>query len=1020
MFNIENLRASTEVFVRFVHGVLLIALAKILNMIANLGKKAGEVTDAFIEILVNIAGVIDAFEAKVKAEALIRFAGALVLFVAALIGLQHFAKGEKTLESLVLLTALAGGLVLVVNALGTISVAAPIVSIGKLVAVLMSIGPVLAALTGLVGVLTLMDRDRVNMAMLQLGAIMAGLVAAMAVMSGLSVQGGIFFSVATGLSVLVAALVLLSKTVESDRMWETVGAISALAVVIGVIAGVMTTSLPGATAMLAIAGALAILTPVLIAWSFVPWEKLAIAAGIMIVLTGGIALLANTMTAALPGATAMIAIAAAFLLLTPTVIAFAIIPWERLAQAGIVIIALMAGMALLGATMTAALPGATAMLAMAASIGILAAAIIFLGEVPVSGIVKAIVGLVAAIVAFGLVSLAIIPTVGVPMGILAGILVTLGGAIALVGVGIAGIGAGVLLAAKGIDIVVNALTTAGDVSLDTANTIAQAAATIIKAISSLSPDILKIADSISILAMSFVLFGVGAAAAGVGIAALAASIIVFTLSLTVLAAGIMGIIALFALLYSAVKGIFPDITRAADEGTKEVEEALIIDEPKIEESYEQVGADMDRGLIRGSKPAITTSTEIGETVAGNITEPIEPATMEAEAAAGMDGVVTGINKKLPEITKASNGAGIAIVSGMEKALRASGGLVDTYLSGIKDKIMGQFGGMPSQESLLAWDLSFLFGDKSMTEQEMWNARHDWLQPVEEDPLADFTNSMASAGKSGGSALGKGVEEGLMTEQEAIKIMAAEYGENFITIFNDTIEQEASKPDPKVEEAMKTLGSSYGDAAISDVILLAEAGFTSLEAIMAELTNTLGEEQLKALKDASDFRHGVDREKALTEAMLRAAGYDISAAGAQGMAQAKPQYEAAGADSIQAFGNGMVSKQGVVDTSIKTMKETALNEINLFGKEAYAEVMAAAEEIKSIMPKPLSVEDGGRRHVPRRDCHRLHTADCGVAFPGNDRCTRKRNRAFTGMPGFCVYYSLKYSLYCFLRAALSTL
>lgn len=197
---------------------------------------------------------------------------------------------------------------------------------------------------------------------------------------------------AVAIRILVGAVETLGK-LDVKELAKGIGALMILLSMLVAASLALETVLPGARAMVILAGALAILAPVLTLLGFLPYEVLGkglftIAAALTI-----LAIAANAMTTALPGAGAIAIMAASLLILTPVLVTLGQLAWGTIFKGLVTIAAALTILAIAANAMTTALPGAAAIVIMAAALAILAPVLILFGQMSWESIAKGLVAL---------------------------------------------------------------------------------------------------------------------------------------------------------------------------------------------------------------------------------------------------------------------------------------------------------------------------------------------------------------------------------------------------------------------------------------------------------------------------------------------------------------------------------------------------------------------------------------------------------------------------------------------------
>lgn len=190
-----------------------------------------------------------------------------------------------------------------------------------------------------------------------------------------------------GLLIVSGALLVMSGALKimAGMSWEEIGkGLATLAGSLGILAAamaLMSGAIPGALALLIIAPSLVVLAGALNLMASLSWEEigkgLTLLAGSLLILAGGMYL----MSAALPGAAALIVVAGALAILTPALIAMGNMSWEEIGKGLTMLAATLALIGLAGLALTPVIPsllglGAAILLlgagTLAAGVGLLA------------------------------------------------------------------------------------------------------------------------------------------------------------------------------------------------------------------------------------------------------------------------------------------------------------------------------------------------------------------------------------------------------------------------------------------------------------------------------------------------------------------------------------------------------------------------------------------------------------------------------------------------------------------------
>jgi hypothetical protein len=437
------------------------------KQIKNFTKMLSDMVSPFKDLGQNIKDTLDVVKGAltdslktmqqgVKAKIILEIAVAIGILAAALWVLSRIDPGKLGMAVgavSVLLIGLVLALKTVMGALAVVEGQAP-TKIGAVLAA----GGAMVLLAGAVLLLSVAVKNLSNMSPAELakglistaallGAL--GLFAKFADMEKMSMKG------AASLALLAGAIYLLSFSVsklgqmDQGALIQGALAVQAILMTLVMVSTLMGNpeSLKGAAGIVILAGALAILAPVLAALGLLPYEVLgkglgtvAIALGLLV---GASLLMANPETIA--GAAGIALLAAAIAILAPALALFGVLPYEVLAK-GLVTVAIALGIMVVASRLMGSpesLMGAAGILALAFAMQMLAPVLVMLSVIPMANLGVALGALAIALGIF-LVAGAVAGTGPVAVG-----LIILSAAILAIGLGLGIAGAGFLAFATG-------------------------------------------------------------------------------------------------------------------------------------------------------------------------------------------------------------------------------------------------------------------------------------------------------------------------------------------------------------------------------------------------------------------------------------------------------------------------------------------------------------------------------------------------------------------------------------------
>ena len=268
-------------------GASMILVAAALNVMASAVKKFGEINPN--KMLVGLMGIATTLLELAAFMKLADFGG---LNVSSAVGLLGVAAALLVLQNAVSkfgsmdLGGMVQGLLGVAGALGIIAgftrLAGSATSMLVMAAALVVMGGALHVLSSAVRSMAGMDWDDMARGLTVMAGSLAILAAAVKLMSGVGL-----LAVGAGLVVASAGLMLLSNAMKSlaELSWQDMArGLTAMAgglLVLGVATAAMSGMVVGAGALLVLAGAMAILTPQLMAMSNLSWGQVAVGLGML-------------------------------------------------------------------------------------------------------------------------------------------------------------------------------------------------------------------------------------------------------------------------------------------------------------------------------------------------------------------------------------------------------------------------------------------------------------------------------------------------------------------------------------------------------------------------------------------------------------------------------------------------------------------------------------------------------------------------------------------------------------------
>lgn len=319
------------------------------------------------------------------------------------------------------------------------------------------IGAALHILAGALQKLSTIDPESMTTALVGMAAALSIMAGAMNLMNGSLMGAASLIIVTAALWVLVPLLVKLGEMTWNEIAKASVGLAAALLIIAGAMY-LMTGIIVGAASLLVVVAALWVLVPLFIALGEMTWNEIAKAsvalAAALLIITGAMYL----MTGIIAGAASMLVVVAALWVLVPLFIALGEMSWEEIAKASVALAASLAIIAGAMYLMTAALPGAAALLVVSAALWLLIPVLIALSQLTWEELLIGLAGLAGAFLVIGAAALILAPVVPV--------LFLLAAAIALLGLGALAAGVGMLAFSIGFAALAGAVALHGQVIYD--------------------------------------------------------------------------------------------------------------------------------------------------------------------------------------------------------------------------------------------------------------------------------------------------------------------------------------------------------------------------------------------------------------------------------------------------------------------------------------------------------------------------------------------------------------------------
>lgn len=396
----------------------------------------------------SLTGVLKSMQTQIKAEALLKIAGAIGILTLSVVALSLIDSARLTAAlaaMTVMFTQLFAALAVFEKTMTGFGVA----KMAALGAGLILLATAMVILSGSVAILARLEWEELAKGLLGVTVLLGALVAAA---KGLSGSAGGLMRAGAGLLVVAIAIKVLASAVKDfaemdwGEMVRGFAGVSAALVALGLFTKLVQVNkgaIASSAGLILLGIALKILASAVGDFAGMNWDELgrgfAGMAAALVIIAGAIRLIPLTIVVTAGG---LVAVAAALVIVAQALQMMGGMTWEEIAK-GLVTLAgsllIIAGAMYL---MSAALPGAAALIVVAAALAILTPVLLALGGMSWEEIGKGLLMLAASFAVIGLAGLVLAPLVPVLIG--------LGLAVALIGVGAMAAGIGILAFSVGL------------------------------------------------------------------------------------------------------------------------------------------------------------------------------------------------------------------------------------------------------------------------------------------------------------------------------------------------------------------------------------------------------------------------------------------------------------------------------------------------------------------------------------------------------------------------------------------
>lgn len=389
-----------------------------------------------VDTLGTVTDTLRTMQASIKADIILKIAGALALLAAAVWTLSTIDP-QDIAKSMTALAIGFGGLAVVLVKLSTAMGIMGTAKLPLITASLVALAGALVLLAGAMKLMSTMSWEEIAKGLAGIaGALVAVGLAMRTMPRNMVAQAAGLVLVGVALNAIAASMKIFG-TIEWDEIGRGLAAMAGSLVAIGIAMRLMPigpSMILQAAGLVAVGVALNIIAGAMKLMSMMSYAEIARS----LVLLGGsltiLALALNAMITALPGAAALVVASAALVVLSGALKLMSTFSYAEIARSLVLLSGSLLILALGLTAMIASLPGAAALLVAAGALAILTPVLITLGNLSWKTIATGLGTLAAIFVVLGLAGLVLAPIVPVIIG-LAAAMVLIGAGLALAGVG---------------------------------------------------------------------------------------------------------------------------------------------------------------------------------------------------------------------------------------------------------------------------------------------------------------------------------------------------------------------------------------------------------------------------------------------------------------------------------------------------------------------------------------------------------------------------------------------------------
>lgn len=463
---------------------MLIGLNKFVAQFNSFFKDAKKTVDGITKILDPVRECFEAFQSKLRADALIKIASAIGILAVSLMLIASI-KPDRLASALLGISGLFSELMLSLAAFSKIS--GSMKGVAKSCAAMISISAAVLILSSAMKKLSSIDLSGIGRGLTAVGGLLAELLAFQAISKKIDKVG----KASKGIVSISLAMLILSQAVKNfgNLSWEQIGkglaSVAALLVSIAAftaLTGNAKKIISTSTAMISLSIAMNLLAVATNRFSGMSWTGIAKGLTAMGAALVELSVAMNFMPKGMIAKGAgLIAVVTALNILTSALSSSGNMEWTEIAKGLIAIGGSLSILAIALNAMKGTISGSIALTTAAGALAILTPQLLLLGNMSVSSIAKSLLTLAGAFTVIGVAGAALVPILPAILG--------MAGAFALIGVSVLGIGTGLLAAGVGLTAIAAGFTALAGTTAAGATAIVASLSVIITGIAGLIPAI---------------------------------------------------------------------------------------------------------------------------------------------------------------------------------------------------------------------------------------------------------------------------------------------------------------------------------------------------------------------------------------------------------------------------------------------------------------------------------------------------------------------------------------------------